>query len=513
MRVDFIKADRDTPFLFPPSVQEWLPKDHLARFVVDIVSQLDLSSLRNAYSGRGSSPYDPAMLLSLILYGYATGVFSSRKLEQATYDSVAFRYLTANEHPDHDTIAAFRKRFSSELQGLFLQVLSIAHEMGVLKLGSVSLDGTKVKANASKHQALSWQHACKLEDQLKKEIEQLWRLAEEADQSAIPDGMSIPQELERREERLATIAEAKRKIEARAAERYAEEQQSYEKKLAERKNKEQQSGKKGGGKPPKPPESGPRAKDQVNLTDDESRIMPKSGGGFEQSFNAQACVDVDSLLILAAHATQQANDKQQVKPALEELKKLPAEIGAIGKLIADSGYFSQANVEACEATGIEPYIACSREAHNPRLEDRCKEPDAIASDADSVSKMKYRLKTRSGKDVYAKRKCTVEPVFGIIKSVLGYSQFMRRGLKNVIAEWKLVSLAWNLKRLHVLSTTGQKSTGMASCRALSGLLNRTVPVYGRDMSKKQDWMTGLCSMRYVGNMFSVLRYTLSPTDC
>ncbi|RNA72349.1 transposase, partial [Prosthecochloris sp. ZM_2] len=173
MRVDFIKADRDTPFLFPPSVQDWLPKDHLARFVVDIVSQLDLSSLRNAYSGRGSSPYDPAMLLSLILYGYATGVFSSRKLEQATYDSVAFRYLTGNQHPDHDTIAAFRKRFSSELQGLFLQVLSIAHEMGVLKLGSVSLDGTKVKANASKHQALSWQHACKLEEQLKKEIEYL----------------------------------------------------------------------------------------------------------------------------------------------------------------------------------------------------------------------------------------------------------------------------------------------------------------------------------------------------
>lgn len=513
MRVDFIKADRDTPFLFPPSVQDWLPKDHLARFIVDIVSQLDLSSLRSAYAGRGSLPYDPAMLLSLILYGYATGVFSSRKLEQATYDSVAFRYLTGNRHPDHDTISAFRKRFSSELQGLFLQVLSIAYEMGVLKLGSVSLDGTKVKANASKHQALSWQHACKLEEQLKKEIEQLWQLAEEADQSTIPDGMSIPHELERREERLATIVEAKQKIEARAAERYAEEQQVYEKKLAERKNKEQQSGKKSKGKPPKPPESGPRAKDQVNLTDAESRIMPKSGGGFEQGFNAQACVDIDTLLILAAHATQQANDKQQIKPALEELKQLPVELGTTGKLIADSGYFSQANVEACEADGIEPYIAYCREAHNQHLEDRYREPKRIQDDADSVSKMKHRMKTRTGKEVYAKRKCTVEPVFGIIKSVLGYSQFMRRGLENAIAEWKLVSLAWNLKRLHVLSTTGRKSTGIEACRAISDMLNSPLSACWRDRLEKRNFIAGFSHIRHAGNMLSKHRHALSPTGC
>jgi transposase len=228
MSIDFIIADRDTPFLFPPSVDNWLPKGHLARFVVDIVSQLDLSSLRGTYAGKCSRPYDPALLLSMIFYGYSTGVFSSRKLEQASYDSVAFCYLADNQHPDHDTISAFRKRLSSELQGCFVKILTIAHEMGMLKLGTVSLDGMKIQANASKHQAMSWQHACKPEKQLKEEVEQLWLLAEHADQSLIPDGMKIREELERRENRLATIAEAKRKIEARAAERYAEEKQAYE---------------------------------------------------------------------------------------------------------------------------------------------------------------------------------------------------------------------------------------------------------------------------------------------
>ena len=461
MSVDFIKADRETPFLFPPSVQDWLPQDHLARFVVDIVGQLNLSSLRAVYAGKGSRPYDPAMLLSLILYGYATSVFSSRKLEQATYDSVAFRYIAGNQHPDHDTIATFRQRFSPELQGLFVQVLSIASEMGVLKLGRVSLDGTKVKANASKHQALSWQHACKLEEQLQREVEHLWQLAEEADQSAIPDGMSISAELERREKRLATIAEAKRKIEARAAERDAEQQQASEKKLADRKQKEKQSSKKNKGKPAKPQKPGPRPKDQVNLTDEESRIMPASGGGFTQDFNAQACVDVATLLIIVAQTTQQVNDKQQIKPAIKELDKLRGQLGRVEELIADSGYFSQANVEACETAGMTPFIAVSREEHNQRLEDRLSKPEPVARDADSVTRMKHRLKTKAGKEVYGQRKCTVEPVFGIIKSVLGYNQFLRRGLENVKAEWKLVSLAWNLKRMHVLSKPSRKNLVMA----------------------------------------------------
>jgi len=239
----FAQCDRDTLYLMPPSIQDWLPENHLARFVVDIVSQLDLWPLENAYAGRGSDAYPPRMLLALLFYGYATGVFSSRKLEAATYDSVAFRYITANTHPDHDTIANFRKRFLEELKALFAQILTIAHTMGVLNLGKVSLDGTKVKANASKHKALSWDHACKLEKQIHAEVDALLRQAEEADREDLPDGMSIPDELARREKRLETIARATTEIQRRASERYGKEKKAYDQKMAERKVKEQASGK------------------------------------------------------------------------------------------------------------------------------------------------------------------------------------------------------------------------------------------------------------------------------
>ncbi len=244
----FRQVDRDTLYLLPPSMDDWLPEGHLARFVVDIVGQLDLTVIKSAYTGRGSKAHHPEMLLTLLFYGYATGVFSSRKLELATYDSVAFRYIAANDHPDHDTIATFRKRFLPQLAPLFVQILLIAQQMGCLKLGKVSLDGTKIKANAS------WKYACKLEAQLKAEVKDLLRQAEEADRSEIPDGLDIPAELVRREERLNAIADAKAEIERRAADRHIEEQAEYEKKLATRKAKEQETGKKARGKQPKPPE-------------------------------------------------------------------------------------------------------------------------------------------------------------------------------------------------------------------------------------------------------------------
>ena len=513
MSIDFIIADRDTPFLFPPSVQEWLPKDHLARFVVDMVGQLNVSSLRGVYGGKGSRPYDPALLLSLLFYGYSTGVFSSRKLEQATYDSVAFRYITGNQHPDHDTIAMFRKRFSTELKDLFNQILIIANEMGMLKLGAVSLDGTKVQANASKHQALSWQHACKIEQQLKQEVEQLWLLADEADQALIPDGMKIPEELVRRENRLATIAEAKKKIEARATERYEQEKQVYENKLAEREKKAKERGRKPGGKAPKPPEPGPKPHDQVNLTDEESRIMPISGGGFMQAFNAQTCVDIATMLIVATHVTQQPNDKQQIEPAIEMLEQLPEQLGQVKEIIADAGYFSQSNVEACEDADINPLIAVGRDKHNRHLEERLSKPEPLAEDADSVTKMKHRLKTPEGKAIYGVRKSTVEPVFGIIKSVLGYRQFRRRGLENADSEWTLVSLAWNLKRLHVLAKPRPKTAVMAACKAKSavqgsqlGLFWCTMRLTWFSMAKMNVKRT---AERFLGTSFSIV----SPTGC
>ena len=265
MAVDFIGVDRDTPDRFPATVQEYLPEEHLARFVVEIVEQLDLSPLVSAYAGTGSKPYHPEMLVALIFYGYATGVFSSRKLALATHDSIAFRYICANTHPDHRTIADFRKRFLNELKALFTEILLIAQAMGLVKLGTVSLDGTKIKANASKHKALSWEHANRLEAQLKGEVEELMRLAEQADQQPLPEQLDIPLELERREQRLAVIAAAKEEISARAQARFEAEQAEYERKLAEREARAQRSGRNPGGKPPKAPEPGPKAKDQVNI--------------------------------------------------------------------------------------------------------------------------------------------------------------------------------------------------------------------------------------------------------
>lgn len=451
MSAKFIDYDQSTLYLLPPSLQDWLPEDHLARFVVEIVDQLDLSSLKAAYAGRGSQPYNPEMLLALLFYGYATGVFSSRKLERSTYDSVAFRFIAANTHPDHDTIAVFRKRFLSQLKPLFVQILLIAGQAGVLKLGTVSLDGTKVKANASKHKALSYAHACKLEEQLKAEVAELLRQAEAADQADLPDGMSIPEELSRRTERLKAIADAKAEIERRAAERFAQEQEAYDKKLAERAEKEQQTGKKSRGRKPEPPEPGVKGKDQVNLTDGESRIMKKSGGGFEQAYNAQAGVDIESMMIVAGHVTQQTNDKREVEPALTNLAALPEELGTVNAIITDNGFYSEANVGACEKHKITPYLAFGRDQHNQPLMDRFREPLPPPPDADAVTRMKHRLRTQAGKKVYAKRKSTVEPVFGIVKAVMGFRQFLLRGFEAVQGEWDLVCIAWNIKRLYALS--------------------------------------------------------------
>jgi transposase len=450
MEPKFLEVDRETLFLLPPSVQDWLPEGHLARFVVEIVEQLDLRSLKASYAGRGSQPYNPAMLLAILFYGYSTGVFSSRKLERSTYDSVAFRFIAANRHPDHDTIATFRKRFLKELSGLFVQILMIARHMNMLKLGSVSLDGSKIKANASKHKALSYEYACKLEVQLKSEVTDLFNKANSADKADIPDGMNVPEEIQRREQRLPGIAAAKAEIERRAAERHTRDQAAYEEKVAARAKKAEKTGKKPKGKPPKPPTDGPMPKDQVNLTDEESRIMPVSGGGFEQTYNAQAAVDTKSKLIVTAHITQQTNDKLELEPTLKNLAALPNQLGTVTELLADSGYFSETNVNACVGEEITPYIAVDRQSHNRSPWERFKEPPPLPDDADSVNTMKHRLKTKAGKAVYALRKVTSEPVFGIIKAVMGFRGFMLRGKESVSGEWNLACMAYNIKRMHSL---------------------------------------------------------------
>ena len=448
---NFRPIDRDTGFLLPPSVDEWLPERHLARFVVEVIDGLDVSAMSKSYRGSGSASYHPSLLLGMLVYGYATGVFSSRKLERATYDSVAFRFVAANEHPDHDTIAAFRRRFLKDIEGLFVQVLLLAREMGMLKMGTVGLDGTKVHANASRHSALSYEHAGKIEAQLKAEVADLMGKAEAADQADVPDGMSIPEELARREERLAKIAQARAKIEARAKERFEREQAEHEARMAARAAKTAATGKKPGGKPPEPPTEGPLPSDQINLTDEESRIMPIAGGGFDQCYNAQAAVAAQSLLVVAANVVQAPTDKQQLEPMLGMLKDLPDAIGQPDPLLADNGYFSAANVAACEAAEIEPMIATGREVHHPSLDERFAAATPAPIDPTPVEAMAHRLRTPEGKKLYALRKQTPEPVFGIIKSVMGFRQFGLRGIDNVQGEWNLVTMAWNVKRMFALN--------------------------------------------------------------
>jgi transposase len=449
---NFRPIDRQTSFLLPPSVDDWLPEKHLARFVVELIDSLDVSAMSGSYRGSGSAGYHPRLLLGILLYGYATGVFSSRKLERATYDSVAFRFIAANDHPDHDTIATFRRRFLKEIEGLFVQVLLLAREMGMLKMGTVALDGTKVHANASKHSALSWDHTGKIEMQLKAEVVELLAKAEAADEADVADGLSIPEELGRREERLQKLALARAKIEARARERFEREQAEHQAKLVEREAREKATGRKPGGKPPQPPVEGPRPADQINLTDEESRIMPVTGGGFEQCYNAQAVVAEGSLLVVAANVVQAANDKQQLEPMLAKINALPEALGDAKIMLGDNGYFSEANVKACLAAGLEPLLALGREAHHQSLHERFAKAPLPPENPTPVEAMAYRLRTPEGKKLYALRKHTPEPVFGIIKSVLGFRQFLLRGLGNVRGEWNLVTLAWNVKRMFAMKT-------------------------------------------------------------
>ena len=446
----FRLINRKTDYLLPPSLDDWLPEDHLARFILEAIEQLDLSALILRYGGRGSAAYHPEVLLSLLVYGYATGTFSSRKIERATYDSIAFRYLAAGSHPDHDTLANFRRRFLDELADIFLQVLELAGEMKLLKLGTISLDGTKLHANASRHSALSYAHIQALENQLKTEVQELLTLAESADQAETPVGMDLPDEIKRRQDRLLAMAAVKAKIEARARVRFEQDQALYQEKLARRAARMAKTGKKLGGTLPNAPVEGPTPHDQINLTDEDSRIMRIPGGAFEQCYNAQAAVDADTLLIVAQGLTQAGNDIQQVAPMLVELKALPASLGKVQVLLGDCGYNSDSNIAACEAAEIEPYLAVARQDHHPGWRSRFAQPPALDANATAQQRMAHKLKTEPGRSLYALRKQTVEPVFGIIKSVMGFRQFLLRGKDTVSGEWRLVCMAWNLKRMAVM---------------------------------------------------------------
>ena len=427
-----------------------LPPEHLARFIVGIISLLDLSAIYACYAPVGGEAIAPELLLGLLFYGYATGVFSSRKLERATYESIPFRFIAGGLHPDHATIAAFRKTFLEQITDLFVQVLVVAHELGYLTLGNISLDGSKLRADASKHQAVSYSRLLELEKSLRAEVEELLALGAQADQDSLPEGLDVAHEVALREARLVNLTAAKAVLTTRAAERYAAEQAEYEAKLWAREAKAQESGHKPRGRAPEPPVPGPRAKDQYNFTDPESRIMKNpTDDGFDQYYNAQVAVDQDSRLIVGHSLSNHPNDKAEALPTVDAV---PAEIGTPEAAALDNGYFSPATVEGLEARGIDPYVATGREPHHQSWQERfAAQPAPPAADAPLIEQMAYKLRTEIGKLIYGLRKSTVEPVIGIIKDALGFRQFSLRGLVAVAGAWGLVCLAYNLKRLHTLT--------------------------------------------------------------
>jgi len=374
----------------------------------------------------------------------------SRKIERATYETVPFRFIAGNLHPDHDTLATFRRTFLPELKDLFVQVLLLAQEAGVLKLGTISLDGTKLHADASKHNAVSYKRLLELELQLRAEVEELFIRAEQSEQPEVTDGLVVHEEIARRQDRLTRLAEAKAVIEARAQERTATEQADYEAKMAQRAERERTTGRRTGGRPPTPPVPGPRDGDQYNFTDPESRMMKNpTNAGFEQDYNAQIAVDQASLLIVGYALSNHPNDSQEAEPILQAI---PSAIGTPEAAALDAGYFGPATLTACARRGIEPYIATGRDPHHPSWQQRFSSlPDSPPEDASALVKMAYKLKTTLGKAIYGARKCTVEPVIGIIKEVLGFRQFSLRGTQAAAGEWCLVCLAFNLKRFHTLS--------------------------------------------------------------
>jgi transposase len=425
-----------------------LPPEHLARFVVDAVGVLDLSAIHARYGAKGGQPYAPALLLGVLFYGYVSGVFSSRKLERATHESIPFRYIAGNLHPDHDTLAHFRRTFLAEIREAFVQILLVAQQVGVLELAVVSQDGTKVHADASKSQAVSYHRLLDLEPQVRAEVATLFALAEQAEQQDLPAGLDVVGELARRQERLAQLALAKAVLEERAAQRHAAEQAAYEAKVAERAAKAARTGKRPRGTPPVPPTPGPRATDQYNFTDPASRIMKNStDAGFNQHYNGQV-VDQASLLVVGTTLSHHPTDQQEVAPTLDAI---PAALGTPQAAALDAGYFSVANIRACEARGIDPYIAPGREAHRQTLADvLAPMPQPPSAGASPRVQMAYKLQTPEGQRIYRARKRTVEPVIGILKEVLGFRQFSLRGQEAAAGEWCLVCLAYNLKRLHVL---------------------------------------------------------------
>jgi transposase len=457
MATRFVDLDRQTPMFLPYDLREWVPAGHIVHVILEAVEQIPTAHFRINHRGSGSAQYPPSMLLALLIYCYATGRFGSRTIEAASHSDVAVRYLCANHHPDHDTICTFRTANAAAFQAAFVTVLQMAQHLKLTKLGTVSLDGTKIQANASKHAAVSYARAGEMLAQLELEVQELMTRAQQAENQETKEQLDLPAELTRREDRKAALQQARQVIEARAKAVAAAKQADYDAQQAQRQT-QRDAGKKPHGPAPKPPGAAPEPQAQYNFTDPDSRIM-KAGSGqhFEQSYNAQAAVDA-AMFIVGARVSTAANDKQELPATAAAIS--PVAAPHVATLLVDSGFYSEAAVQAVEwkpdgtPSGVTVLAAVEKLSHHKTVADLLPQPEppAPGPEASAKEKMAHRLKTASGKALYKLRKQTVEPVFGIIKEVLGFRRFSLRGRAKVALEWTLVCVSYNLKRLWRLQT-------------------------------------------------------------
>jgi transposase len=455
MPARLVNIDRQTPMFLPCDLRDWVPAGHVVHFILDAVEQIPSAHFHVNDRGTGSEQYPPMMMLALLIYCYATGRFGSRTIEAATYSDIAVRYLCANYHPDHDSICAFRVANERAFRAAFVRVLQLAHHLRLTKVGAVSVDGTKVQANASKHAAVSYQRAGEMIEQLELEVKELMERAEQAEAKEAKETLDIPAELARREKRVEALKQARQVIEQRAKEMAAAQQEEYKAKQAKR-QAQREAGQKPRGPEPTPPSETPEPKAQYNFTDPESRIM-KAGNGqhFEQAYNAQAAVD-EQMLIVGERVSVAPNDKEELAPTVAAISPVVAE--EVKAVLVDSGFYSEAAVAAVEQrpeggpTGLKVYAAVEKQCHHKTVADLLPQPEPVAPGPEASAKevMAHRLKTQTGKALYKLRKQTVEPVFGIIKEVMGFRQFLLRGREKVSLEWTLVCVSYNLKRMFTL---------------------------------------------------------------
>ena len=455
MPARLVNIDRQTPMFLPCDLREWVPPDHIVHFILDAVEQIPTAHFHVNDRGTGSEQYPPGMMLALLLYCYATGRFGSRTIEAATHSDVAVRFLCANHHPDHTSICQFRTANQAAFQAAFVSVLQLAHQLRLTQVGVVSVDGTKIQANASKHAAVSYERAGEMLKQLELEVKELMGRAEQAEAKESRETLDLPAELARRDKRVAALKQARKVIEGRAKELAAAQQPEYEAKQAAR-QAQREAGKKPRGKEPSPPREQPDPKAQYNFTDPESGIM-KAGNGqhFEQAYNAQAAVD-QAMLIVGERVSVAANDKQELAPTVGAIS--PVVLEEIKAVLVDSGFYSEAAVQAVEekpagtSTGRRVYAAVEKLSHHKTVADLLPQPEPAVPGPEATAKeiMAHRLKTQVGKALYKFRKQTVEPVFGIIKEVMGFRRFLLRGREQVSLEWTLVCVSYNLKRMFTL---------------------------------------------------------------